>query len=259
MGIRFECSHCQRRLNVKTIQAGQEGQCPHCREVVRVPLESAISSPKRKRENAQQKASRFIEADVAEPEEDPSTILDADEQITLDGPLAGEHSAIGLKSKAEPRFKQKPQVDPEDAFMLGRPSPAPHLGRVDPIQEAPKKVWYFRTRGFGERGPIKANIMQKHLDAGDVQVGSVVWREDWDDWIDAEDVFPALAAEAKEQKQQARLAKAIRESEYDLPDELTELAIQRQRRQTAIFAIISITGLTIVALLVLAVLFLFRS
>ena len=49
MGIRFLCSSCQNRLNVKTRQAGQFCICPECESEIQIPLESTILPIKKKR------------------------------------------------------------------------------------------------------------------------------------------------------------------------------------------------------------------
>jgi uncharacterized protein YlaI len=49
MGIRFLCSSCQYRLNVKTKQAGQFCICPDCENEIQIPLQSTIEPIKKKR------------------------------------------------------------------------------------------------------------------------------------------------------------------------------------------------------------------
>ena len=94
MGIRFLCEHCNRRLNVKQTQAGQVGLCIHCRKPLVVPHQSTLKPKARKSQKSavSQTDSRFLD-----PEDDRSTeeseILDADEQVTMEGLQAGEHQA----------------------------------------------------------------------------------------------------------------------------------------------------------------------
>ncbi|MEL7498262.1 MAG: DUF4339 domain-containing protein [Planctomycetota bacterium] len=259
MGIRFHCTHCQRRLNVKVAQAGSTGQCPHCRKTVKIPLESnAVSS------SAKARSGRFVTAGKL-PEEsfdDRSEILDVDDQDTLDGPLAGEHEITPPEAKTDKGFrKAAPKVQPvvtksNDAFLLSRPSPSPTMGKVDPIEQAPQKVWHFRTRGFGQRGPIKGKKMREHLENGDVMIGSMVWREDWDDWVKAEDVFPELADKAKKDRQQARLKKAMQESGLDKKETIQPTLSPEEelrRRRVKIFYWMTGIGLAIIAALVIVI------
>lgn len=42
MGIRFYCTECGRRLNIKAFLAGKRGICPHCDARVQIPHESQI-------------------------------------------------------------------------------------------------------------------------------------------------------------------------------------------------------------------------
>ena len=57
MGIRFKCSHCKSRLNVKQSQSGQAGQCPTCAGEIFVPLESTIQPRRRKRKKKSRRQS----------------------------------------------------------------------------------------------------------------------------------------------------------------------------------------------------------
>jgi DNA-directed RNA polymerase subunit RPC12/RpoP len=49
MGIRFLCEHCQKRLNVKTRQAGEYCVCPDCGNEILIPFESTIEPIRKKR------------------------------------------------------------------------------------------------------------------------------------------------------------------------------------------------------------------
>jgi hypothetical protein len=127
---------------------------------------------------------------------DVNVDLDEDDQDTIGGDLAGD--AGGLEY-VEPPTGMSPVFavgsnSGSGIFMLDRPSPPPEFGKTDPIAAAPKKVWYFRSKLIGERGPLKSKVMQRHLDEGDVTAGCMVWREDWEDWVAAEAAFPQVAA-----------------------------------------------------------------
>ncbi|MEM7782807.1 MAG: DUF4339 domain-containing protein, partial [Planctomycetota bacterium] len=120
--------------------------------------------------------------------------------------------------------------------------------KVDPIAEAPKKIWYFRNKNIGERGPLKAKAMRHHLKKGDVDIGCVVWREDWEDWLPAEDVFPELVQKLHERKKKERLNRAFKNADYQIPEELnpdSETHV-RHKRRTAIFAICIALGLLVI-------------
>ena len=262
MGIRFHCQHCQRRLNVKVAQAGQLGVCPHCRMTVEVPHSSTVAS-RVAASNGKSKSERFATEGNLDESDERSQVLDVDDQVTLDGVVAGEHdqkkkekAGGGVSTKAAP-LVHTPKAEPGEAFMLGRPSPTPGLEGVDPIESAPKKVWFFRTRGFGEKGPIKGREMRKSIDQGEVVAGSKVWREDWDDWVDAEEVFPEIAEQAKTARKKARLERAMKEAGYNSnPGASTVQLTQEQlllRRQRATIFWIAGVGLAIVFALVLIV------
>ena len=122
------------------------------------------------------------------------------------------------------------------------------MGKVDPIAEAPQKVWYFRSKVHGEKGPLKGREMQEHLDKGDVKIGCIVWREDWEDWQPAERVFPPLVAKAE----QIELERQKR-SGSKIPDELNpHSSLQRKRRLMKTIGFVAIAaGLLTIGVLVL--------
>ena len=157
MGIRFLCHQCEKRLNVTAKQAGQEGQCPNCMTIVSVPLESTIPSLEEKQKKMRRPGDDGGDSFVG--------LHDADEQITMDGTPAETQStnAIAkLKKRSKPISKKQFDSDNStELFMLDKPLPPDSFGKVDPIAEAPSRVWYFRSHELGEKGPLKAKAMQK--------------------------------------------------------------------------------------------------
>jgi hypothetical protein len=244
MGIRFKCSHCQKRLNVKAAQAGQSGQCPKCGKTVQIPLQSEVAP---------------VDTEGHTEVMDSHSIFDVDNQITQAGLSASIHleteTRLGnvnhpLTSSGRSRTKRRrSQTGSDEPFLLDKPRPPATLGRVDPIAQAPRKIWYFRSRELGEKGPLKARAMRNHVDQGDVTIGCIVWREDWEDWQPAERVFPELAEELR--KQAAEL-----EPEPGVPDEWNpHAALQRRRRRLQMLGIVAIAAglVTIFGLAVLLV------
>ena len=188
MGIRFFCHHCQSRLNVKLSQAGLAGVCPDCGGTVDVPTESLLpGSPK-------SPSQRFY-VEEENPPEGSSQLIDFDAQDTIVGDLLSE-AVVGAPKEGtiKPPSPVFASTSSSGIFMLDSPSPSPDFGKVDPIETAPDKVWYFRSKELGERGPLKAKVMQQHVSAGDVFAGCMVWRQDWDDWVAAEAAFPQIEA-----------------------------------------------------------------
>ena len=253
MGIRFLCNHCEKRLNVKAAQAGQDGRCPHCLGRIIVPVKSTIHSNLKKQYNVRPSQPRTNAA------EDSSIGLHAvDEQVTMDRiPVEGQPEESPPPENSlnfgPPDFNPENEEHVTAAFMLGKPKLPASIGKVDPIAEAPTRIWYFRSRELGEKGPFKGKGMQEQFDCGNVKVGCIVWREDWNDWLPAEKVFPSLVAEAKTRRRKVRLSRAIKESNYQMPAELDpnfELN-QRKRRKNQIFiGAIAIGVVLIVVLLV---------
>ena len=210
MGIRFFCPHCQSRLNVKSSQAGHAGVCPDCGATVDVPAESLLPGiPK-------SPSQRFY-IEETNPPEGSSQLIGFESQDTIVGDLVGEPE-VATSSTADPTDSRSPlfatSADSSGIFMLDQPSPSPDFGKVDPILAAPDKVWYFRNKELGERGPLKSKIMQQHIDSGDVSAGSMVWREDWEDWATAEAAFPQitgpidLLADIQEEENRLKMSSA---------------------------------------------------
>lgn len=207
MGIRFLCRHCKKRLNIKATQAGRKGKCPHCQGTIDVPMESTLTGARQRRVGG-----------VEHPDfEDPSSEDPSSEDLQ------------------------------RETFSLGQPDRPVTFGKIDPIAESPDRIWYFRSRSLGEKGPLKSQVMREYVDRGEVTVGCVVWRDDWSDWAPAEKAFPELAKLAKSQKQKARLEQAIKDSTYKFPDELLHPPRRNYRLAVAIAVVI---GLLVVALLV---------
>lgn len=154
MGIRFYCSDCGRRLNIKAFLAGKRGICPHCDARVQIPFESQIpaDAPKYRPASAGQAAVTQLAA-----------------------PVAGD--AV-----------RPDDIDLDDVEQdIGVPQ-----GPADPIAEAPDAVWYVRPPSGGQYGPARGDVMRRWVDEGRVSADSMVWREGWSDWQTAGPVFPTL-------------------------------------------------------------------
>ncbi len=223
MGIRFLCHHCEKRLNVKTAQAGQEGDCPHCGETLTVPTKSTIPSELEKSSRPRRRPSHTGSDSVI-------GLLDAEKDPSIGAPALNQETASPTASSSVQR-KPTNSSSSSEVFELDKPGPPDSLGKVDPIAEAPKRVWYFRSKEIGERGPLRAKAMREHLEKGDVTVGCIVWREDWEDWLRAEKVFPSLAAKAKKMKQQDRVDRAFKDANYKIPDEFNPHSELNRRRR----------------------------
>jgi len=256
MGIRFLCHHCERRLNVKATQAGQKGECPHCGTTVAIPNKSTIRSASEKANHPRRRPSHTGSDSVI-------GLLDAEQDLTIGLPRLNQNVASSAESKTASVAKLKPFRSPANpakgsscksgSFELDKPGPPDSLGKVDPIEQAPKRVWYFRSREIGERGPLRAKEMRQHVDQGDVTVGCIVWREDWEDWLPAEQAFPTLAALAKQLKQQSRVDRAFKDANYKIPDEFNPHSeLNRKRRFKNRIFILTIAFLIFVLTKILA-------
>ncbi len=188
MGIRFFCHHCQSRLNVKSSQAGSPGVCPDCGGTVDVPEKSFLPGPPKS-------SGQPFYVEEENSAEGSSQLIGFSTQDTVVGDLLGDEID---EAKKERTIKPPSPVfaithgSNSGVFMLDSPSQSPEFGKIDPIEAAPEKVWYFRSNGLGERGPLKSKAMLQHVSDGDVAAGCMVWREDWDDWVAAEAAFPQI-------------------------------------------------------------------
>ena len=250
MGIRFLCHHCERRLNVKATQAGQEGECPHCGTTVSIPEKSTIRSELEKANHPRRRPSHTGSDSVI-------GLLDTDQDPSVGLPSLNQNTETPTTPVAKPKLTGSATASKSSnwksgSFELDKPGPPDSLGKVDPISEAPKRVWYFRSRELGERGPLRAKEMRIHVDQGDVTVGCIVWREDWEDWLPAEQAFPTLAAQAKQMKQQSRVDRAFKDANYKIPDEFnphSELNRKRRFKNRMFIAAIAAGILTIAVLI----------
>ena len=185
------------------------------------------------------------------PPEGSSQLIGLDAQDTIDGDLAGEPVYSATPSPPEslsPVFATA-QDGNSGIFMLDRPSPSPDFGKIDPIKAAPDKVWYFRNKEIGEKGPLKSRVMQQHVIAGDVSAGCLVWREDWEDWAAAEDAFPQIHPKIDAEAGQAT-------NKMELTNRLTSKQVFFNK---VLFYGVIVAGLAVVAALAYVVIWMSRT
>ena len=216
MGIRFLCSSCGHKLNVKSFLAGKRGVCPQCNCGLDIPLESQISN-EAPRAGAVSVATAVSGTTSAETVPPPEIVTDrepvepqipvptatprekvkkppsrsaAAEEPTL--PAIGSASDSGPLSvpmqPAQPIQVAQP-IQPEAAVAAPVQAAPP-----DPIDEAPDGIWYVRPSTGGQYGPARGEIMRKWIGEGRVSADSLVWREGWNDWCTASDIFASLGA-----------------------------------------------------------------
>ncbi|MFT7632273.1 MAG: DNA-directed RNA polymerase subunit RPC12/RpoP [Mariniblastus sp.] len=245
MGIRFLCQNCDKRLNVKLVQAGTKGHCPHCSGAILVPLESTVPVELRSR-----KPKRSKVKDRSSHDDQSIGVDELQGNLTVGQWGTGGSSAEKFRFKQESMATFESEVSSGESFMLDKPRPPDSLGKVDPIAESPKSVWYFRSHELGERGPLKGKAMQVHLDQGDVKIGCLVWQQDWEDWIPAERVFPTLVAEFKLLRKQDRVKRAYKKANIPLPEfvDLSPSVIKTKRRKK-IFSISIGVGFVVILVL----------
>ena len=259
MGIRFTCKNCLNRLNVKVSQAGCKRQCPHCSSEIVVPSSEPLPD-----------FAATPLGDGLRPFKNSKT-----QDVAIGGGEQEKASSLATRETLPNRIRQRmkrpknqllrhrpPELAPEDieqsfeTFMLDKPQLPPTMGKVDPILQAPKQIWYLRNKELGEIGPLKGKLMQRRLDAGDIKIGSLVWRGDWDGWIPAEKVFPRLVAEAEGVRLKMKRSRAFKELPIELrkPSKRSKKKLtkgEKTHRKNWCFAVFVIIGF--VAILVLVV------
>jgi len=221
MGIRFYCTDCGRRLNIKAFLAGKRGICPHCDARVHIPFESQIPADAPKYRPAS--AGKATVAQLAVPATGDNIEQDDIEQDDVE-------QDIGL-----------PQVS------------------ADPIAEAPDAVWYVRPPSGGQYGPARGDVMRRWVEEGRVSSDSMVWREGWADWQLAGPVFPTLGGSQPVEEslgigRPAELApsfQAVGDVERSTSRVATEMLAGPQRKKS--LAPLIVLGLLIVVLLVVTV------
>ncbi|MEX0712800.1 MAG: DUF4339 domain-containing protein [Pirellulales bacterium] len=154
MGIRFNCRHCGRQLNVKSSLAGKRGRCPHCLQAIEIP--------------AVDQAAAAAGAAAAAPRcEAPGNQAPGDQAAgtVVESPAPQAHQAGAVPA-------------PGDAAT------------PDAIDEASHLRWYLLPAGgTSQYGPASGEAFRAWIDEGRVAADSLVWREDWPDWRSAGAVF----------------------------------------------------------------------
>jgi hypothetical protein len=216
MGIRFRCPSCQRKLNIKALQAGKKGVCPKCREALRVPKFSGLDKDGN---------------DLPQEEMDR---------------LAASYSA---KSSAQETPAKVGSDSNGQEFQCGQPGTAIQEDHIDPIFEAPDRVWHLRDAQQVESGPISGKKLRKKINAGNVKPGDFVCREDWQDWRSASEAFPELDAGTTAIPRASE--SVYTNSDYPISEAVTAKAqkAQAKKRITNIQIAMCVVGLLITAAL----------
>lgn len=215
MGIKFLCTQCGKKLNVKAFLAGKRAICPHCSHKIEIPPEAAehtimtgvspLAALKAAGGGAPAMAMPVTGAIPTKPSSPghggvpagaamrtatPAMPIPVQPATTTAYPAApaSPMPGPGLPSAAPVYAAPTPVAMPV-------PVPAPQPSAPpDPITEAPTAVWYVRPPTGGQFGPAPGDTMRKWITEGRVTADSLVWREGWADWKGAGGIFPALGA-----------------------------------------------------------------
>ncbi len=279
MGIRFLCSSCEHRLNVKTKQAGQFCICPECEDEIQIPLESTVSpKTKQRKKKRRGKPRSNVEVEITpvvndqfddqfsielERPETPSTEV---REVFEVAAAVGNSFEQASQSIVDPERVPAAEEDSEALLSSGLPVDADAVMKAlsdssdtdeskdddsfllakpvvkieeNPLKSDPNLVWYLRHKRLGEKGPLKATQVEAMLESGQLRRGYIVWRQDWNDWVPVEKVFPELIAKPAD-------------STYQIPDELNPHSeVSRKRRsQKRFWMCFNAAGFLILVLLV---------
>lgn len=204
MGIRFYCSGCGRKLNVKAFQAGRRGLCPYCGGGIQIPTESTRPSSRSLRNQSDPSRNPGV-AQATTPQDWPEAPRPTGTPPQNTPDIASEQAALAL-----PAAPAEPGDEPA-AF----PSPVDYPGRIDPVAmaiadaadlsqaasagpppgppaEGTEVVWYVRPPEGGQYGPVRTQVIQAWIAEGRVRADALVWREGWRDWQEAVLAFSEL-------------------------------------------------------------------
>ncbi len=229
MGIRLRCIHCDKKLNVKSTQAGKKVHCPRCRGRLRIPVDSdsqhLILEHAKARAAADEKEITAEEVDEGfEPEPiHPQAVHFEDndgERVLSEAP----------RNSAEPKDEvaSPSNLNPRADFLLGEPGSSIPANYIDPIIEAPHRVWHIRNAKGVESGPFKGRKLRKKIEFGVIKGHFEVCREDWEDWRLASEVFPELG---EQRKIPAACDSVYTDSFYEISDGQTLRARKRKQKQ----------------------------
>jgi hypothetical protein len=177
MGIRFHCPNGH-KLNVKSFLSGKKAICPKCGVKVIVPAASERAAT----------AAPQTAAAVA---------------------VASEEAATGSSVVASPELRLTETVAVATTAVETTQAKPVASPAIDPISESPSAVWYVRTRGGDQQGPLSADAMRRLLAAGGVGIDNLVWRAGWPQWQVASAVFANLSAAAVAPAAVATFAPAV--------------------------------------------------
>lgn len=228
MGIRFRCPSCQQRLNIKRVNAGKKGVCPHCRKSLVVPADSP--PPKSASSNTPVSQSRSISSE---------------QPLSDRVPPHSDPRQPNVSELERPHAEQNPPRE----FQDGKSDVSTPENYIDPIYEAPHRVWHIRDAAQQETGPFNARTMRNKIDRGQVMANDQVCREDWQDWVPASEAFPELGSP----QSQIPIASdsVFTNSNYAISGGLTPKArrAMKQRQQKVLGIWLCVIGLLIVAAL----------
>ena len=147
MGIRFLCTACHKKLNVKSFLAGRKGVCPKCGGSIQIPLESQLPSKK----EAEQGAAAAAQGETA-----------------LAAPAAGEQpmQAFGGVAGTAVAAPESPMPAPANGQAAQAPTPAFPSPAAQPQTSPSQPVQPQTDTVQPQAGPVDAGQPQVPMQAG---------------------------------------------------------------------------------------------
>jgi DNA-directed RNA polymerase subunit RPC12/RpoP len=173
MGIRFHCSGCGHKLNVKAFQGGRRGLCPYCGASIQIPTKSTRLGSKRLRQAHDSPQASGSGAAMAQPpsrgaEASPSPRdpqVDSPPTVSPQAHTAGlGASPVASPGSTAPGGTSQP-AGPRSNEALG-PTPAQPVGETpvftDPQGATPTSgevgMWPSPVDMAGASGPVQAAV-----------------------------------------------------------------------------------------------------
>ncbi|MEM7455956.1 MAG: DUF4339 domain-containing protein [Planctomycetota bacterium] len=249
MGILFLCQHCNKRLNVKSYQAGEEGFCPKCGGDIKVPPESTVApelKKSRKNEIDDDQGTIAGNTNTFRSATTRGDFLASSEQVTEMAEKTTLDPGDSINIAVQPEEWKEDALSKNETFLLAKPeNTSIERDAQDVLRTGRDKVWYVRHPRDGETGPVKGKEVERMLADGRIVAGCRIWREDWNDWEPAEKVFNNLSQSAEGAKDNRIFSDAKR----PLPRSAMKRveAVKKQRRQIFLTVLVAAGSLATVA------------
>ena len=254
MSILFQCTECQRPLNVKDGLAGKPGICPNCYSHIDVPSQSEIQANEF-RNKLNQWTRQQQQDDPGEDEPDDDSIDQATTTEILNErnepeapPVSANSSGTAVLDDTPANTKLHPVIDlPKIDSTTDQEKRAPTGNIPDILLDTTKAIWYVRPPSGGQFGPATGKLVGQWIDEGRVTGDTYVWRQGWDNWRLASDVIPSVAQQVT--------VESLKANSDQMTAVRTRTAYMKAKRRRTMLNTVGLIVGTIIIIALLIVLF----